>query len=134
LTNSSTIRGLVVGSYRLTSAPVTAGGGTYRPTPVVLDVQVNPSRTPRQASVSYSRVVGALAIGVAGLPAGVPAELTLSGPGGFTASVTGSTTLTALDPGTYQLLAGPVSGQGNTWAPTPTSQTITVADTTSSVA
>src|SRR5690606_3582239 len=80
------------------------------------------------------RVVGALAIGVAGLPAGVPAELTLSGPGGFTASVTGSTTLTALDPGTYQLLAGPVSGQGNTWAPTPTSQTITVADTTSSVA
>ncbi|MCB9505273.1 MAG: hypothetical protein H6692_03930 [Gemmatimonadales bacterium] len=134
LTNSGTIRGLVVGSYRLTSAPVTAGGGTYRPTPVVLDVQVNPSRTPRQAAVSYARVVGALAIGVTGLPAGVPAELTLSGPGGFTASVTGSTTLTALDPGTYQLLAGPVSGQGNTWAPTPTSQTITVADTTSSVA
>jgi hypothetical protein len=134
LVSSTTIRGLTPGSYRLTATAVTAGSSQYRPLQAILDVQVTPSRNPRQANVAYARVVGALAIEVTGLPPGVPADLSLAGPGGFVAPYTGSVTATALDPGTYLLSAGTVSALGNSWAPTPAQQSIDVADSTSAVA
>jgi len=58
---------------------------------------------------------GRLTVAVAGLPAGVPARVSVTGPAGFQAAITGSTTLRRLDAGTYHFQARYVNAQGQTW-------------------
>jgi hypothetical protein len=52
---------------------------------------------------------GALTVNVTGLPAGVPAQISLIGPGGFRRTMTGATTLTNLAPGSYAIAIAIVS-------------------------
>jgi hypothetical protein len=70
---------------------------------------------------------GALAVIVSGLPSGTSASVTVTGPGGYSSSITHSATLSNLVPGSYQLSASSVSASDASYLPSPASATLTVA-------
>jgi hypothetical protein len=69
---------------------------------------------------------GSLALAVTGLPAGTSAAVTVTGPGGYSHLTEGSETLSGLMPGAYTVAAEPVSGNGQTYQPAQSLQSVTV--------
>lgn len=65
---------------------------------------------------------GSLTLTVAGLPSGMNAAITITGPSSFNQSATGSGSWSNLTPGTYTVAAAPAS----TYLPSPATQTATV--------
>ena len=53
--------------------------------------------------------VGALVVSLNGLPTGAPASVTVTGPGGFTRTLSATTTLTAMAAGNYTVDAAEVT-------------------------
>ena len=76
--------------------------------------------------VACTPITGTLQITVGGLPAGTDAAVTVTGPGGFAASVTASATLASLAPGDYTVAAADVSQGGTTYTASPASRTLAV--------
>jgi hypothetical protein len=66
-------------------------------------------------------------VSVSGLPAGAEGSIHVSGPGGFSRDLSTTTTLSGLAPGGYVVAASTVQAGGDTYAPTPPTQTITVS-------
>ena len=58
---------------------------------------------------------GTLQISVTGLPSGTAPSLGVTGPGGFTQTLTQAQTLTGLTPGVYSVAANPVSGTAGSY-------------------
>ena len=71
---------------------------------------------------------GSLALAVTGLPAGTSAAVTVTGPGGYSHLTEGSETLSELMPGAYTVAAEPVSGNGQSYQPAQSFQSVTVAE------
>lgn len=69
---------------------------------------------------------GALALAISGLPAGVPAQVRVTGPASFNQTVTASQTLSALTPGSYMVMGERVVSGALSYSPAPASQTVTV--------
>jgi hypothetical protein len=69
---------------------------------------------------------GTLAVNIQGLPAGSPAAVNVSGPGGYAQSVSSSQALTGLTPGVYTVAASSVTVGATTYSASPTSQTVAV--------
>jgi hypothetical protein len=101
------------GSASLTfSAAITSGGATES-FGAVIPVTVAP-----QAS---------LAVSIAGLPAGVNGDVTVTGPSSFSQKISASQTFPNVAPGTYTVAAASVSSGGQTYQPSQASQSIAVA-------
>ncbi|HCT58659.1 MAG TPA: hypothetical protein DGD08_15750 [Gemmatimonas aurantiaca] len=120
-----------LGDWFVNAEPVVVGGKMYLPTPATQMRSVR-AREAVRIAVRYQVSTGSLAVAVLGLPAGTNGNVTVSGPNGFTRSLTGTTTLTDLDVGTYQVTAAPVTPGGISYAPTPSTTSVQV--TTSAVA
>jgi len=75
---------------------------------------------------STGPTTGSLALAVSGLPSGVAADVSVSGPSGFSREVGGSETLSGLAPGSYTVAAAGVSVGSALYAPSPSSQAIAV--------
>jgi CARDB protein len=69
---------------------------------------------------------GSLSLAVSGLPVAVQADVSLSGPNGFTRQVAASETLSGLTPGSYAVAAAAVSAGAANYVPAPSSQTVVV--------
>ncbi len=69
---------------------------------------------PSGPSTSNSSRTGALGVTILGLPSGTSADVTVSGPEGFTQSLTATGTLINLVPGTYHIAAQDVFAAGGT--------------------
>ena len=126
LTGTQTLSGLAPGTYTVAAAVAMVGGFGYAPSSSTqnLTVAANAVAT---AGVTYAAADGDLTITIAGLPAGGTGGVTVSGPGGFSQTVTATQTLTALAPGSYTIAAQGVWSSGFTYTPTPASQLRTVA-------
>lgn len=70
---------------------------------------------------------GRLNVEVTGLPAGIPAQVTVTGPDGFNAVVVATTTLGDLAPGDYTVVASSVAVGGETYRPGSERQTVAVS-------
>ncbi|MHB0949265.1 MAG: hypothetical protein ACYC4J_09400 [Gemmatimonadaceae bacterium] len=70
---------------------------------------------------------GSLVVNVVGLPGGVAAAVTVTGPGGYSRTVTRTDTLAALAPGAYLLRTEPLRALGAVWAPPAAEQSVAVA-------
>jgi hypothetical protein len=127
VTATTTLLDLVPGTYTITPSSVVVSNSTYAPTPPSSNVAVVASLTPATATVTYSLASGSLNITVTGLPGGTAAAITVAGPGGYNQTVTASTTLLDLTPGTYTLIASNVASSDSTYAATPASLSVTVA-------
>ena len=77
---------------------------------------------------------GALAVTVSGLPSGASASVTITGPAGYSTTVSHSSTLTNLAPGSYQLSAATVSANDTSYVPSPATVTVAVPATADPVA
>jgi len=77
-------------------------------------------------SVAYSLGVGSLAVTIAGLPGAAAASVLVTGPGGFSQTLTGSQTVAGLAPGSYTVSGQSIVSGGTTYNPSP-AQTVTVA-------
>ncbi len=126
VTTSGVLPALVPGSYTLAAANIVAGGITYAPSPASQNVTVPVSQTPVQASVSWAASTGSLSLISAGLPTGVNAGITVTGPAGYSRQVTATTTITGLAPGSYTITSAVVAQAGVSWTPTPPSQVVAV--------
>lgn len=125
VTATQTIPGLNPGTYTVAASSVTVGATEYSPSPATQTVAVNGAQS--SASVLYSTVGGNLAITINGLGTTSSAAVTVTGPGGYNQSVGSSTTLTALNPGSYLIMASDAQAAGGTThSPTPSSQTVSV--------
>lgn len=126
LTGSATIPNLAPGAYSVTASTVTVGSSAYAPTPNTQSVTVAESDTPAAASVTYESSSTGLTVTIGGLPSGVPADVTVTGPGGFSQTITATQTFANLTPGTYTITANSVSSSGTDYTPDPPSQTALV--------
>ncbi len=70
---------------------------------------------------------GSLALAVSGLPAGVEADVSVSGPGGFSRQLDGSETLVGLALGSYTVVAAGVSVGPSLYAASPSTQAVVVS-------
>jgi predicted small lipoprotein YifL len=83
-----------------------------------LGVAVEPGETARVSfAINCSATAGELAVTVSGLPPGIAAAVTVTGPNSFSSAVTGTRSLTGLSPGTYTVAATNVVTGGATYAP-----------------
>jgi hypothetical protein len=76
---------------------------------------------------STGPTTGSLALAVSGLPVGAEADVSVSGPSGFSREVDGSETLSGLAPGNYTVTAAGVSVGTALYAPSPSTQAIVVS-------
>lgn len=116
LGSSEVLKDLAPGAYSVNATGVTAVGHAWSPSPALQDVIVT-AGTETPASVDYAVATGALTIAVTGLPAGTPAALTLSGPGGFSQAIATTVTLTGLVPGAYAISGSTVTSGASQYAP-----------------
>ena len=125
VTQSVTLASLMPGTYVITNGGVSFGGHTYSPVPLSQTVNILATITPRSVNATYSLATGALEVSVTGLPAQQNASVIVSGPGGYNAVLTGTTTLLGLFPGTYAVVAASVAA-GVPYGANPASQNVDV--------
>ncbi|MEJ2290622.1 MAG: hypothetical protein P8Y05_02755, partial [Deinococcales bacterium] len=134
VSTTTTLNGLDPGSYTVTAPDITdqASGDVYSATVVgsPADVQAGVSNTVT-VTVTYARTTDHLAVAVSGLPSGVNPDISVTGPGGYAASITssGTTTLTGLADGSYTFTAANVTSGSTTYVPTPTSKSVSLSGT-----
>jgi len=127
LSGSQLLGGLLPGTYTIAAGPASLAGQLYVPSPSLQTRLVNPGLVPAQAEVSYALATASLTVTVSGLPAGVSAGISLSGPGGYSAALSGSNSLSGLATGAYHLVAAPVNTSGTGYAAQPAVQDLTLS-------
>jgi hypothetical protein len=75
---------------------------------------------------STGPTTGTIILAVSGLPAGIDADIAVTGPNGFNRQFSASETLSALAPGSYTVAAAGVTSGPQVYAPSPASQNVTV--------
>lgn len=112
VTATQTLTGLAPGNYTVTASNVTqmpysySGSVSGSPTTVVASANAN-------ATVTYAAITGAIQVTVSGIPAGTSSNVTVTGPGGFNQTVTGSQLLGTLAPGAYSISVSQVRANGS---------------------
>ncbi len=81
------------------------------------------------SSGTQPQTTGTLAVTITGTPAGTSANVTVTGPNGYSTQLTSSQTL-RLAPGTYTATANPVGAGSSNYYPAVTTQTATVSIST----
>ncbi len=128
VTVTTTLTALVPGSYTIAALNVFAANATYGPAQASQTISVLASTTAVTASVQYAVLpTGSLQLTVSGLPGAAAAAITVTGPGGYSQSVTVTTTLTALVPGSYTIAALNVFASNATYGPAQASQVLQAA-------
>jgi uncharacterized protein YjdB len=119
VTATTTLTNLAPGWYDITASNVVVSGATYMAATPSRAIEVPGSTTAAQDTVAYALAVSALTLTVSGLPDGTSANVTVTGPWGFSQVVTATTTLTSLAPGWYSITASPVLVSGAAYVATP---------------
>ena len=104
ITSAQTLTGLAPGSYTVTAAAVAGTLYAFSGPATAPTAQVTAGAT-ASVTISYTASSGALNVVIEGLPGGVLPTVQLTGPGGFTQSLTASATLPNLAPGSYTVTA-----------------------------
>jgi hypothetical protein len=126
ITSSQALTGLNPGSYTIAASSVTVGPTTYSASPTSQTVAVGAGAA--TAFVTYGTPRGNLALTITGVGTNNSAAVTVTGPGGYNKSVTGTKTLTGLLPGDYAIAAQNVTATcgATPYTAAPTSQTATI--------
>ncbi|RAL20012.1 hypothetical protein DL240_19085 [Lujinxingia litoralis] len=97
---------LTPGTYHLTPQQVSDGTTTYH---AAVRTAALTSGANDPTTITYGLANGQLQVSFQGLPAGVSPTITISGPGGYSATVNSATTLQDLVPGIYVVSAADVT-------------------------
>jgi hypothetical protein len=134
VTSSDTVTALRPGSYTVAAAEVTSSNVRYAGSPATQTIAVSSGAIASGSPIVYGVATARLALTVLGLPAGAPASLSVTGPGSYARTVTGTEQLDLLQPGTYTITASDVQASGKTYRPAPGTQTLTLSPSTVPVA
>ena len=107
--SASTLMALPAGDFTIVPNDVTAGTVRYGGTPATQTVTVARDGVATATQILYGVTSTRLTVSVIGLPAGAPANVTITGPRGYSRTVSGSTQIDLLEPGTYTLTAADVA-------------------------
>jgi len=122
---STTFAGVEPGIYFIVAPELTVDQQRFIADRSAQQIQVFASLTPKLASISYAQVTGNLTVSVSGLPAGVSAGVSVTGPsGGYT--VDASIDLVGVRAGQYTVTANSVVSGATTYIPSSSSQTVTL--------
>lgn len=121
---SATLRNLPPGTYTVAATAVNTPTVRYAPSRPSQIVVLGSVAGTEPVSVQYGIATGILTLDVV-TPDGVPGSVTVSG-NGFSRVLTGTATLTYLAPGSYSVMASVVRAGGNSYAPDPAVQSVTV--------
>lgn len=127
VTGTTTLSGIASGTYTVNAQRVTANGSAYAPQPITQSVNLK-NGSARTLLVSYAVVptTGTLNVAVT-MPDATPAQVTVTGPNGFARTLTATTSLASLAPGSYTVsAAGVTSATGITYAASPATQTASI--------
>ena len=128
VTGTTTLSGIASGTYTVNAQRVAVNGIDYAPQPTTQSVSLK-SGSVRTLSVSYAAVptTGTLNV-VVTMPDATPAQVTVVGPNGFARTLTATTSLASLAPGSYTVsAAGVTSATGITYAAAPATQTASIS-------
>ena len=125
LATTSTLSGLTPGTYTIVAVPIMQGVHRYSGSPAAQNVTVAASGT-ANATVTYAISTGLISLSVNGLLSGMSGNVRVTGPGGYSQTVTATQSLTTLTPGQYVLEGRAVSFLGGAFSPQPATQTLTV--------
>jgi hypothetical protein len=106
-TGTTTLTGMPTGSYTLTARDVASNGITYRATVSPTSGTLTNGGS-LNFTVSYQAQNGILDVQISGLPSGVNASVTVTGPSGYAQTLTQGAQL-PLPPGSYTVSAQPVT-------------------------
>ena len=127
LTASETLGALTPGSYSVSASDVDYAGISYAAAVTGSPANVS-SNDVVTATVSYTAASvepGDLTVTITGLPGGVGASVTVTGPSG-SEQLTASGTLTDIDPGVYTVTAANVNDAGDVYAASIDTSPVTV--------
>jgi len=129
---STTFDGIDPGYYLITASEILADQQRFTPTPTSRQVQLSPGLTPTTVQVRYAQSTGNLRFVVTGLPDGVAADISVTGPAtNFT--VEASRDSVGMNSGPYTVRANSVTANGAIYVPNFGSQTITLSPATTAV-
>jgi FG-GAP repeat len=127
LTTSSVLSNLKPGDYSLTANTVIVGSDTYTSTPTNQTVGIA-AGSKTDLTVTYTKqnsTAVQLVVTVKGLPTNMNADMTVTGPNGFSETLTVSKTFSDLPPGEYTVTAAKVDGT-YPYNPSPKTQKLNV--------
>ncbi|RME28730.1 MAG: hypothetical protein D6800_03545, partial [Candidatus Zixiibacteriota bacterium] len=127
LTDSKVLDTLEEGVYHLQAYDVYSADGTwYKPDVYNWDITVDGGQT-TYTTVTYKPPYGKIDVTVTGLPADVPADITVAGPSGETVFTYHTKLIDSLLEGDYDVIAREVTGaDGTAYIAKPDSQRVTV--------
>jgi peptidase M66-like protein len=125
---SETLSGLMPGAYTVAAEPVSGNGQNYQPAQSFQSVTVTEGATAATAQITYGTAGAGFTLTISGLPPGMAASVRVSGPNGYDAPVTATTTLSGLEAGVYTVAAQSVSSSGTEYDPSPGTQSVNVTD------
>jgi|GEM_PF-716817 len=137
---TTTFAGMPTGTYTVSAQDVNNGGVLYKAKISPTSAKLDPGGSVR-FSVTYEAQNGLLQVNVSGLPSGVDAKVTVTGPGGYAQALKASQTL-PVPSGTYTVSAQDVSADLSTpygrlvyvYKPAPATQNVSVKAGATSVA
>ncbi len=121
--SGATLSNLTPGAYTITSSELVIAGDPYEPKPLVQSVNVQPART-TQAKISFVTSPAKLTLSTRGLPDGLAATVTLTGPEEPQVITLAAPRTLSLTRGSYAISTGLLYYQGQAFGPTQSSQTI----------
>jgi len=134
VTASTTFNGIDPGYYLITASDLLADQQRFSPTPSTRQVQLVPGLTPTTVQVTYAQTTGNLRFVVNGLPDGVAADLSVTGPAPAASFTVGASRDTVgVTSGPYTVKAKSVTANGASYVPNFASQTITLSAATTAV-
>jgi hypothetical protein len=128
--NDAVTRGLgPVGTYDVVPRTVVVGGQQFAATPSRQTVVLSGGDVTSQMTFTYAITTGTLTVTLAGaLPEGTAPQVDVTGPGGFHETVFISTprTWNGLAPGTYTIVASPITVANIVFNPTPPTTVVSI--------
>ncbi|MCU0624529.1 MAG: hypothetical protein MUF53_11825, partial [Gemmatimonadaceae bacterium] len=126
IVQSLQLEALPRGTYDVEAGMVRASGFTWHPDSARRSVTLRAGESGTIA-MRYAVTTGALAVSVTGVPEGFPASVRVTGPNDFTRVLTGTTTLTDIAPGEYELTADTVRLGSGRYDPVQVTQRVRVS-------
>ncbi len=121
-----TIGGLLPGAHSVALGGIAANCAVQGQNPRGVTIAAGQT-TALPFTVECAATAGSLAVTVAGLPSGMNAAVTVTGPDGYREEVTATETLEGLAPGQYTVSAASVASGGVTYASSPENRTVAVS-------
>ncbi len=119
-----TLPSLPAGTYTIVASDVTSAGARYTASPATQTITIGDGAPGTASPITYTLATARLAVSMSGLPIGTVGSATVTGPGGFSRVLTGTTQVDLLEPGTYSVVASDIQVGAATYRPSQRTQVV----------